>query len=389
VDQARHMAVGQGIVDVLALATPVHQPLGTQQAQPLGYGGELGAGGLGDLRDAGFAHGEQLEDLEPFGVAQTLEKTAGALEGLGSITRGPGAVAVRRRLTPLRGFHPRNTIRIVGYDPAMQGVAVARGTVALVGIPFDENSSLLRGPALAPKRVREALHSGSMNWCSESGLELGGNPRWRDMGDLPHSHGAAAIAEIEAGIAALLAQGARVLALGGDHSVTYPIVRAHARQYPRLNILHFDAHPDLYDDFEGNRFSHASPFARIMEEGAATRLVQVGIRTLNSHQREQAGRFGVEIVQMADWTPARRFSFDGPVYVTFDMDALDPSAAPGVSHHEPGGLSVRDVLGVLATLEAEIVGADIVEFNPLRDVSDMTAAVAAKLTKEFLAAMLR
>jgi agmatinase len=263
------------------------------------------------------------------------------------------------------------------------------GTVALLGVPLDENSSLYRGPAQAPQRIREALHSGSMNWCAESGLELGGSPRWRDVGDLTLSHGAQAIAEIESGIAALLERDARVLSLGGDHSVTYPIVRAHARRYERLNLLHFDAHPDLYDDFEGNRFSHASPFARIMEEGAAARLVQVGIRTLNAHQREQAERFGVEVVQMADWTPGRRFAFEGPVYVTFDMDALDPACAPGVSHHEPGGLSVRDVLGVLSSLEGTVVGADIVEFNPLRDVVDMTAAVGAKLTKELLALLLR
>jgi arginase family enzyme len=126
-----------------------------------------------------------------------------------------------------------------------------------------------------------------------------------------------------------------------------------------------------------------------MEEGAAARLVQVGIRTLNAHQRQQAERFGVEIVQMSDWTPGRRFRFEGPVYVTFDIDALDPACAPGVSHHEPGGLSVRDVLGVIQSLEGEVVGADIVEYNPLRDVVDMTAAVAAKLTKELLAGMLR
>jgi agmatinase len=228
-----------------------------------------------------------------------------------------------------------------------------------------------------------------MNWATESGRELGGEVLVRDVGDLALSHGAAAIDEIDAAVTTLLERGARVLSLGGDHSVTYPIVRAHARRYPKLNMLHFDAHPDLYDDFEGNPYSHASPFARIMESGAAARLVQVGIRTLNAHQKSQAERFGVEIVSMPDWTPGRRFRFDGPVYVTFDMDALDPSAAPGVSHHEPGGLTVRDVLGVLASLEGDVVGADLVEYNPLRDVVDMTAAVGAKLTKELLGLLLR
>ena len=178
-----------------------------------------------------------------------------------------------------------------------------RNGIALVGVPFDENSSLFRGPAQAPKRVREVLHSGSMNWSTERGLDLDKDPRWRDAGDLALTHGASAMAEIETGVADLLAGDERVLCLGGDHSVTLPIVRAHARKYPKLEILHFDAHPDLYADFDGNRYSHASPFARIMEEGLAARLVQVGIRTLNNHQREQAQRFGVEIVQMADFRP--------------------------------------------------------------------------------------
>ncbi len=267
--------------------------------------------------------------------------------------------------------------------------ALTSGQVALLGVPLDENSSLFRGPALAPKRIREALHSGSMNWCAESGLDLEGHAGWRDVGDLSLGHGSAAIDAIDAAVTSILARGARALALGGDHSVTYPIVRAYGRKYERLSLLHFDAHPDLYDDFEGNPFSHASPFARIMEGGSATRLVQVGIRTLNGHQKAQAERFGVEVVQMAEWVSGRRFRFDGPVYVTFDIDALDPACAPGVSHHEPGGLTMRDALGVLQSLEGEIVGADIVEYNPLRDVVDMTAAVAAKLTKELLAGMLR
>lgn len=88
---------------------------------------------------------------------------------------------------------------------------------------------------------------------------------------------------IEAAIADLLARGFSPISLGGDHAVTYPILRAFARRYPRLSILHFDAHPDLYDEFQGNRYSHACPLARIMEEGLAQRLVQAGIRTINRH----------------------------------------------------------------------------------------------------------
>jgi arginase family enzyme len=149
-----------------------------------------------------------------------------------------------------------------------------------------------------------------------------------------------------------------------------------------------DAHPDLYDDFDGNRYSHASPFARIMEEGLAGRLVQVGIRTMSPHQQAQADRFGVEVIAMRDYRPDLALQLRGPVYLSLDLDALDPAVAPGVSHHEPGGLSVRDVLGLLERVAAPIVGADIVEYNPLRDHADMTAVVAAKFYKEVVARLL-
>ena len=152
--------------------------------------------------------------------------------------------------------------------------------------------------------------------------------------------------------------------------------------------MHFDAHPDLYDDFEGNPYSHASPFARIMESGLAKRLVQVGIRTINGHQREQAKRFGVEVLTMQRWRDVFDLQFDSPLYITFDMDCLDPAFAPGISHREPGGLSTREALSVIQSLNANIIGADVVELNPTQDVSDITEMVAAKVFKEIVAKML-
>jgi arginase family enzyme len=155
-----------------------------------------------------------------------------------------------------------------------------------------------------------------------------------------------------------------------------------------LNILHLDAHPDLYDELDGNRRSHACPFARIMEEKLATRLVQVGIRTMNPHQRQQAERFNVEVIDMRHWQPGIPLEFDGPVYLSLDLDVLDPAFAPGVSHHEPGGLSTREVIHLIHSLKAPLVGADIVEYNPQRDPVGMTAMTAAKLLKEVVACMI-
>ena len=262
------------------------------------------------------------------------------------------------------------------------------GMIAVVGVPYDESSSFMRGPALAPGRVRDALRSGSTNLCAESGLDLGAETRFHDLGDLELGSGVAAREQIETAIADLLERGVRVLALGGDHAITYPILRAYGRKYANLNILHLDAHPDLYDEYEGNRYSHACPFARIMEERLAARLVQMGIRTMTPHQRAQAGRFGVEVIEMRDWQAELVPAFAGPVYLSLDMDVLDPAFAPGVSHHEPGGLSTRDVLGLIQSLRAPIVGADIVEFNPTRDPLGITAMVAAKFLKEIVAHML-
>jgi agmatinase len=260
--------------------------------------------------------------------------------------------------------------------------------VALLGVPWDEHSSFARGAALAPAAIRAALRSPSTNLAAESGLDLGADPRFADAGDLEIPPGGAALVAIEAGAARLLASGARLLALGGDHAVTYPLVRAHAARHPGLTLVHLDAHPDLYDEFEGDRLSHACPLARILEADLVRRLVQVGIRTMNAPQRAQAERFGAERIEMKDWLPDLALDAAGPVYVSIDLDVLDPAFAPGVSHPEPGGPSTRDVIGFLQRLRGRVVGADVVELNPTRDPDGLTARVAAKLVKELAARLL-
>jgi agmatinase len=259
----------------------------------------------------------------------------------------------------------------------------------VIGLPYDASSSYLRGPAEAPPLIRAALHSTHWNSWTEQGQDLSVPGALSDAGDvLLSSDGRAARQEIEAGIAAVLADGGRPIALGGDHSVTYPILRAVARRHPSITILHIDAHPDLYDEFEGDRFSHACPFARIMEEKLAGRLVQVGIRTLNAHQRSQAERFGVELIDMRAWAAGTRPTVSGEVYLSIDLDGLDPAYAPGVSHREPGGLSVRDVLTLVQSSGGSFIGADVVEYNPKEDTNGITATVAAKIVKEIAGRML-
>lgn len=268
------------------------------------------------------------------------------------------------------------------------GDSFSNGQLALLGIRYDAASSFLRGAADAPPRIREALRSDAANLWTESGIDLGAEGLLLDAGDITPQPGENPVAAIEQATARVLERGLPLLALGGDHSITYPVVRALRRRHPRLAILHFDAHPDLYDEFEGDRFSHACPFARIMEEGLAERLVQVGIRAATGHQREQAARFGVEVVPMGEWRDDLPLAFDVPLYISFDLDALDPAFAPGVSHPEPGGFSTRQVIDALRRLDARVVGADMVEYNPARDPLGPTAVVAAKLLKEIAAKLL-
>ena len=261
--------------------------------------------------------------------------------------------------------------------------------VTLLGIPYDAGASFQRGPALAPAAIRAALGSESSNSWNEDVVDVAA--RLEDAGDLALGGASDSHPIIEEGVGRLLERGATPILLGGDHSITWPAMRAVRRHAPRLTILHLDAHPDLYDALNGDPRSHACPMARIMEEGLADRVVQLGIRTMNEHQQTQARRFGVEATFMragieAMVTAARRM--EGPMYLTLDLDVLDPAFAPGIGHPEPGGLTSRELITILQAIpRGRLLGADIVELNPLNDLRDLTARVAAKLIKEIVGRM--
>ena len=305
--------------------------------------------------------------------------------------------------------------------------------------------------------LRNAMHSDSANAFCEVWVDGPILDVYQDFGDLTYDaflHGAQSTridgsaadgssekqletsdASVSTAVRRILGSNLRPLIFGGDHAITYPVIaalrawRMQTEAAPSFHIVHFDAHPDLYDNFEGNRHSHACPFARICElnifgGGEVGRrdssvpadappchisLQQLGIRTHTAHSREQAERFGVRTVEMHEWPESRQSlsstlsSALAPeeaaaaavdVYVSFDLDVLDPSCAPGVSHHEPGGLTTRqavDALHALAALQAEgrinVIGADVVELNPPRDVNGVTGMTAAKIAKELMGLM--
>jgi len=254
---------------------------------------------------------------------------------------------------------------------------------AVIGIPYDEKSSYLKGAAQGPQAIRRASTGEMINSFTELGADLQNDADLVDLGDVDVSGSFEQVSKrIHSLVHKVLSQTAVPLILGGDHSVTFPVVQALSRQFDSLSILHFDAHPDLYDDYLGDPYSHACPFARIMEQGLVTELVQVGIRAATASHRNKARHFGIRMVEMKDLSEDLFLEFQDPLYISFDVDALDPAYAPGVSHLEPGGMTTRQALGIIHRLKAHIVGMDVVEVNPSRDPSGITAAVGAKLIME-------
>lgn len=259
--------------------------------------------------------------------------------------------------------------------------------IDLIGVPLDVNSSYVRGAASGAAVAVEALRCDSANMWTETGYDL--SDVLVDKGLLELGQGVDALESMESAARDAGRSDHLPFFVGGDHSVTYPLVKGFRQAVGEFSILHFDAHPDCYDIFDGNKYSHACPFSRIMEEGLCTRLVSVGIRTATGHQREQRERFGIEWLEMKDRGRWPSLSFDTPVYISFDLDVLDPAYAPGVAHHEPGGMSTRQALDIIQAIDAPVIGADVVELNPERDINNVTAMVAAKLIREISGVMLR
>jgi arginase len=262
--------------------------------------------------------------------------------------------------------------------------------IAILGVPFDEKSSYLKGAAGGPASIR-AVSTGKC-YCgyTELGVNLEEDTVMVDLGDVDTSGDPdKTFALTEKAVAKILEKGAVPFVLGGDHSITYPILKAFAKTIKPLDVLHFDAHPDLYDDLYGDRLSHACPMARVLEDGLAANLVQVGVRAVTAAHRSKALKHGVRMIEMKEISDPLYLKFSNPLYISFDLDSLDPAFAPGVSHHEPGGLTTRQALQVIQALKAKIVGLDIVELNAARDVSGITAAAAFKIIKEVAGKIVR
>jgi len=262
--------------------------------------------------------------------------------------------------------------------------------IKLIGIPFDENSSYMQGSALAPSKIRLMDSEGSANRFCENGVEIVESKNYKDLGDIVFTSNNPewVYNMIKKTIQNELTATDKIICFGGDHSISFPVIEAYTKKYHNLNVLHLDAHADLYDNYENNPFSHASPFARLMEKEILNSLTQVGVRTLNTHQKEQAKKYNVNVIEMKDFNLDFINTLKKPLYISLDLDVLDPAFAPGISHHEPGGLTIRKLISIIQSINVPIVGADIVELNPIRDINNMTAMVAYKLFKELVSKMI-
>ncbi|MBZ9811257.1 MULTISPECIES: agmatinase [unclassified Mesorhizobium] len=272
--------------------------------------------------------------------------------------------------------------------------------IALVGIPFDGGTTNRSGARHGPREIRNQS-SLVRRVHHVTGLSPFDQLRAGDCGDVPVNpldlHDA--LDTITEFFTKVRDAGARPLAVGGDHLISLPILRAVAKE--PLGLVHFDAHSDTYDEFFGNRYNHGTPFRRAVEEGLLDpkRMVQIGIRgsISDAGNYDFATQAGVRIIFIEELmvrgveaviAEARSVVGAAPVYVSFDIDALDPSFAPGTGTPEIGGITTREAQAMVRALAGlDIIGADLVEVSPPLDPSGVTALTGATLLFELLCVM--
>jgi agmatinase len=274
--------------------------------------------------------------------------------------------------------------------------------VALLGIPYDGGVSYRSGARFGPRAVREQS-SLIRPWNPVLKVHPFDRLRVADCGDvdivpisIERTHEA-----IERKIDIVVAAGARPLSIGGDHSITLPLLRALARRHGQLAVVHFDAHPDTWDEYFGSKLFHGTPFRRAIEEGIIDpkRMIQVGIRGPLYGPEDFAfhDEHGLEVLRIEPikerglpWAAERLARLRGmPLYCSFDIDACDPAYAPATGTPEVGGLTSWEALSLVRSLVGTtLVGADVVEVSPPYDgPGQITSLLAANLAFEILSVM--
>ena len=256
--------------------------------------------------------------------------------------------------------------------------AAEPGASILLGCPLDATSCFRAGTRFAPESIRKA------SWTLETyspylKADLD-EIAFHDAGSLELRQGdlSFSLEAIEAAVAEIGQNNSKPLLLGGEHLITYPALKALKGRFEGIQIVHFDAHCDLRDEYEGQRLSHATVMKRVSDLGGS-KVFSIGIRSGTRQEFEEVLLVG------SPQLLAARLAREKPIYVTFDMDALDPSCAPGVTTPEPGGLSFNEVMEYFSVLKGkDIIGADIVELSPDYDTTLVSSISAAKIAREML-----
>ncbi|NKB36431.1 MAG: agmatinase [Gammaproteobacteria bacterium] len=263
--------------------------------------------------------------------------------------------------------------------------------VAVVGIPFDTATTNRPGTRFGPRSIREA--STQIGWAQLDGWGFDAMDKLAvvDYGDCDFDHGRPqeVPARIQEYIAEIITQDTATLSLGGDHFVTYPILKAYAEKFGPLSMIHFDAHSDTWEDEEG-RIDHGTMFYHAVQEGIVNpeQSVQIGLRTYNDKDwgfNIMNGPWVHENGTQAVIDRTREIVADNKCYLTFDIDCLDPSYAPGTGTPVIGGLTTNQAQTILRGLAGiNLVGMDLVEVAPAYDVGDITSLAGASLALEML-----
>jgi agmatinase len=258
--------------------------------------------------------------------------------------------------------------------------------IVVLGIPFDGTVSYRPGTRFGPQMIRNEI-DGLETYSPYLEKDLT-DSLVCDLGDLPLPFGntVKVMALIEQEIGSLLQDGKKTLAVGGEHLVAYPVIKAYAEQYPTLNVIHFDAHADLRDDYLGERLSHATVMRRVVECIDGKKLWQFGIRSGTKEEFEYAKTHtNLYKFLLDDIGEAVEAIGNEPVYLSIDLDVLDPSIFSGTGTPEPGGVSFAELMGAIKTMMGlNVVGADIVELSPHYDQSNVSTLVACKVLREIL-----
>ena len=271
--------------------------------------------------------------------------------------------------------------------------------IALIGVPMDLGVTNRPGARFGPRALRTIERVGPYNHALNVAPTV--DCRIADVGDVPFRSRfdlKASLEDIETYFAGVVRAGVRPLAVGGDHSITYPILKAIGRNRP-VGLIHFDAHCDTGGAIDGAKFHHGGPFRQAVLDGVLDphRTIQIGIRGPAELMWEFSYDSGMTVVHIEDvarngveWVAkkARSVVGDGPTYISFDVDGLDPAFAPGTGTPEIGGLYPREVQQILWALKGlDIVGGDVVEVAPQYDPSTNTAQIGAQMLFEILSLM--